>query len=123
MSGSFEDLKREWSKRLADSGFKDMDDFPKRGLCTLRENYEIDERRIRPEAQEEYFHNFIEIVNNERTKYKHEVHEFILKLFITGIGIGKIVEALDERGTPRYRGTVRNIIRKYGMEWNILRKR
>lgn len=113
-------LRDEWYKKLRDSGFNDIEDASE----DLRANRKIkssfhgrtpSQRR----CKEEYFLRMSQTFANPETKFRNEIDRLILKRYLEGALIRQIVDELEGLGTPKERKTIRILIRRYEMAWNV----
>lgn len=115
------ELQLHWYKLLECEGFKDAEYFDGKEFVLKQTTSKCYARALQYNhlATEEYFRLINELVNNPETIFKTEVDRIVLLQHSKGAKIKQIVDFLKELGTPRHRHSVRFIIRKYEMLWNI----
>jgi hypothetical protein len=107
----FKQLQTEWYRKLADSGFRDVERSGRVGPSpTTSEEILI---------RETYYSRLNEAIYDEQTEFRNEIDKHILTRHAEGAAINTIVNELREFGTPRQRKAIRFIIRKYVMNWGI----
>lgn len=117
----FRSLQKYWYKILEDSGFKDIEKLVN-GCLVLKEIaphsfWYMDSFEC--QMREEYYRTLVGKTQDENTVYRNDIDKKIMHMFADGIRIGAIVNTLKRDGTPRDRYSVRIIIRRYEMAWNI----
>lgn len=119
----FRALQEHWYEILEDSGFKDIEKITngelvlRRSSSTIYSTYKSD--NFNKAMKEEYFRIMSQISQDIETKFKNEVHKYILFRYCEGSRIKEIVIELKARGTPRTRDSVRYIIRRYENRWGV----
>lgn len=117
----FRKLQQHWYQKLAERGFKDIERL--RGeeyvlIQTAAYCYrEVD--AFERQMKEAYYRMMGQIVNDESTYFRNDVHKYILLRHAEGAKVKAITEELEKMGTPRHRHSVRFIIRTYEMEWGV----
>lgn len=122
------DLQKKWYKILADSGFEDIEEF-RGGELVLKQScvknlWQKDSFDF--EMNQDYFMHLSHIVNDENTVFRNFIDRIILQMYVEGDKIKDIVHKLSKTGIPflrrkfrRNRASVRFIIRRYEVKWNI----
>ena len=113
-------LQEEWYKKLKDSGFKDIEDASE----DLRANRKIKgsfhgRTAVQRKCKEEYFLRMSQIFAHPETVFRNDLEKFVLKRYLEGALIRHIVDELLCLGTPKERKTIRIMIRRYEMDWNV----
>ncbi len=103
----FKKLQKLWYKRLEESGFKDIEKLEDKPVYDP------------PYLTKEYYELIYQAVQDEKTVFRNNIHKYILTRHSEGAQIKAIVRELLGQGTPRDRKSIRIIIRKYEMAWNI----
>lgn len=118
----FVNLQKRWYKKLADSGFKDIEN-PMTGDLSSKEAQRNYRRDKMPQdlrvAQADYFFILSQLAFNDDTFFRNDAERYILMRYSEGTRICDIVKELIERQTPRERKTIRFIIRRYEMAWGL----
>lgn len=114
----FKTLQEYWEYKLAESGFKDIERCNKDNYYMVPRVYQ-NVNTIQKEAKETYFARVTQAIEDDQTLFKNEADKFIMLSHAKGLKIKDIVSELSLRGTPRERKSVRIIIRRYIMMWNI----
>lgn len=118
-SPTFKSLQRTWYRRLEADGFQDAEEMIGSELM-LRQSAthpyrHTDELGI--ETKEAYY-NFLSQQASE-FQFHNDIDRVILTMFAEGAKIKRISEALEKRGQPRCRWTIRYRIRAYEMKWGL----
>lgn len=116
-SPGFKKLLEEWNRRLADSGFKDVEEL-KGGQLVLKKTgtmirYEQSSDVVR-EARVEYYRIVSRHVAN--THFSNEIDRMILTLYCEGLSQVDIKERLPKR---MHRATIYKRLYKYLRLWGI----
>ncbi len=121
----YKNLQEQWYSKLAESGFVDIELHKDNRLVfmgvLLGEDFlgiEFDDAQV-VQAKQIYFTLLSERTQDERTTFKSLVDRHILQRHAEGALVKTIVEELLALGTPRDRKSVRIIIRRYEVEWDI----
>lgn len=121
----FKKLQREWYQKLADLGFKDIEEFKGEELV-LKESYNDCFRPNRHNKsefdrsmQEEYFRCLAHKAFDETTVYRNEIDKHILIRYSEGAKIKTIITELSVLKKPLRRNTIRFIIKRYEMAWGL----
>lgn len=126
-SDGFHKLQKYWYRRLAQSGFKDIED-DNQVLASDLCNHEIMfneeeetcyENKIEAESQDIYYRRLSEAINDPSVTFKNEAHWYIMTRHAEGAMIEEIVRELIALGMRRERKSIRFIIRRYEMKWKI----
>lgn len=115
----FDKLQKYWYKRLEEGGFKDIEtskeinnyDYFIQGYRNLND--------ISKYTKAHYYSLLTQHVNSGDTIFRNLIDKHILTRFSEGAKINTIVKELKDRGMSRDRYSVRVIIRRYEMIWNI----
>lgn len=110
------ELQKLWYKILEDSGFVDIEKLIN-GRLVLKQNAAHNLWEQDPldcELEREYFRLVSHKVNDEATIFRNESDRMILQMHADGLKIKDITAVVF-----RDRKTVRHIIRRYEMAWNI----
>lgn len=108
----FEALKRDWYSKLKETGFKDIEETQGPVVPSHVRYYSL---------TDDYYISISKFVNAEDTVFKSELEKFVMLRHSEGAKKADIVRELTERGTPRYKESIRFIIRRYEMKWGIRR--
>jgi hypothetical protein len=117
----FRKLQREWYQKLADLGFKDVEQLRGNELVLKQ----LDSQRYQAvseferETKEEYFRCMSQIAQDDQTFYKSPVDKLILIKHCEGAKIKTIMHELSKIGEHRNRASIRFIIRRYEMAWGM----
>lgn len=119
----FKALQRQWYKILEDSGFEDIEKVVGDELV-LKQNashgFLITERNLlQQQAMTEYFRLMSQKVNDEYTVFNCKEDAIILEMHCLGARVIDIINTLKSNGMYRNRNTIRYIIRRYEVNWNI----
>ncbi len=115
------ELQKHWYKVLERSAFKDIEKMVG-GEFVLKQTaahhlWDVDQ--FDREMDEEYFRIIFQIANDEATIYRNEIDKIIMVMHSDGSKIKDIIKTLENYGYTRRRNSIRIIIRRYEMEWNI----
>lgn len=121
--GKLKELQKHWYRKLEESGFKDIEKLVN-GELVLKQDaphsfWYMDSFEIK--MREEYHWAISYKINDETTTFKNKIDKLILQMHAAGSKIKDIVSSLISNGEKRNRASVRYIIRRYEMEWNIKR--
>lgn len=119
--GKLRELQKHWYKILEESGFEDIERVV--GGELVLKQYAAhnlwDSHPLDREMEEEYFRIVSHHTNDETTAFRNQVDKMILQMYSDGVKIKDIVQSLETNGVPRNRASVRYIIRRYEVAWNI----
>jgi hypothetical protein len=121
MTQTLRELQKQWYKILEDSGFKDIEKLV-RGELVLKQVaehsgwYKDDFTR---EMHREYFQTITFHAYDEATVYRNETDKIIMQMHADGAKITEIMRALNAITKSPCRRSIRVIIRRYEMDWNI----
>lgn len=117
----FKSLQKHWYDLLRLSGFEDIEKLVG-GELVLRQtaNHQLrDVNQLDKEIREEYFTIIFHKINDEKTVFRNEVDRIIMQEHAEGAMIREIMRTLSIIGESRSRASVRYIIRRYEVAWNI----
>lgn len=120
----FRSLQKYWYDILRVSGFKDVERLVDGEPVLYHfEAHEFSSRReidkFDFEMDQEYYRALLHVSNDETTKYKNDVDKIIMRMHAEGAKIRDIIHSLLTYGETRNRASIRYIIRRYEMAWNI----
>lgn len=69
--------------------------------------------------REQYFRLLGHRVHDEKTVFRDEIDKFIMTRYADGARIKTIVEELETKGAGKDRKSIRILIRRYEMQWDI----
>jgi len=119
--GKLRELQKHWYKILEDSGFKDIEELVN-GKMVLKQTSDHSgwyKDQFNREMQEEYFRVIWHHAHDETVEFRNDVDKLILQMYANGSKIVDILRTLEEMGERRERKTVRIIIRRYEVAWDI----
>lgn len=115
----FKKLQQYWYKRLEQEGFKDIE---KAQEIAHEQNFLKEYQSLNSiyrHTKEDYFRLLNQAIHDENTQFRNHIDKYILTRYAEGARIKTIVQELLNLGMSRDRYSVRIIIRKYEMAWNI----
>ncbi len=121
LGGKFKELQKYWYSLLEQSGFKDIEKLVD-GNLVLKTTSTIKHQRIDAfdcHMDAEYFRCLFHKINDKETTYRNEVDRVVMQMHAEGYKIKDIIDALKNMDVLRSRASVRFIIRKYEMLWEI----
>lgn len=137
----FKKLQQYWYERLEQDGFIDIEKDEDRLLKyqydlsksirdahnTLTPNLTVnmtrdsyrDTRDLKINTKTEYFAAIRAMIGDEKTVFRNEIDRYILRRHSEGAMIKDICEELLIQNIKKDRKTIRIMIRRYEMKWNI----
>lgn len=117
----FKKLQKEWYQRLSDQGFDDIEKIRNDHVVLIKSSsYSYrDMDAICREAKEQYFILLEQKSKDVSTQFRNDIDKHIMIRHSEGAHINTIVRELDALQMPRERKSIRIIIRRYEMAWNI----
>lgn len=115
----FKTLKARWDKKLADSGFRDAEEF-RNGEVVLKQqasNVYRGADEITREAKLEYFLQVSTYIH--QTKFRTKIEEFILLQYADGKTRQETINALKKKGVKRTRQTLWRVLNRYLKQWGM----
>ncbi len=117
----FRKLRAYWYEKLAEIGFEDIEELKGDDLV-LKEPCRARFRNNTPFSalmKQEYFNCMAQRAFDPETIYKSETDKIVLTRHCEGAKIKTILEELMSLGITKHRHSVRCIIRRYEMAWDI----
>lgn len=117
----FKSLQKYWYDILKVSGFEDIEKLVGGELVLKQgaDHHLWNVNQLDKEMREEYFTIITHKVNDEETVFRNEVDRIVMQGHAMGAMIRDIIHTLNTHGETRSRASVRYIIRRYEMAWNI----
>lgn len=117
----FEELRKAWYKRLADTGFKDIETFDGQNVPIVKrqDHFFMHTNNDVITSKREYYTLITHNVNDLNTRFKNEVDKYVLSRHAEGARISVIVNELKMQGNSRTRKSVSMIIQRYERRWKI----
>jgi hypothetical protein len=118
-SKEFKELEKKWEEKLEHEGLPDIEKTlgQNRALKQHSSNVYRQMEETRREAKELYFRQLGMAIHQAR--FDTEIDRIVMNLKAEGATIVEICRFLRSAGSPRYRRTIRLIVRKYEDRWGI----
>lgn len=118
----FKKLQQHWYQVLADHGFEDIEQI-KNGRLTLTpiadRFYEKTRDAFWREDRESYFRVLGQLVHDQDTFFRSDTDRLIMTRYAEGSTVKAITEELALFGVSRHRHSIRFVIRRYEVKWQI----
>jgi ABC-type uncharacterized transport system ATPase subunit len=118
----FSKLQKHWYQRLADTGFKDVEELKDGKLILTEEIGQYHYRKtdaFRILMKEEYFRAICQMVQDIDTRFRNSIDKYILSRYSEGAKIKTIMVELSTQGCQLRRNSIRFIIRRYEVQWGL----
>jgi hypothetical protein len=110
----FKKLQKQWYEKLKETGFKDIES---QGQTSTHGSPKLNE--VLKKTLEDYWTLIRHKVCDDLTTYRNEIDKYVLNRYAEGAKLTIIARELKNKKTPRHRQTIRDIIRRYEMIWQI----
>lgn len=122
-SKEFQKLNEEWEQKLAESGFKDIEEQVGKDRLLIRNSglphRDEEEPGLCMMARQEYFLLLAELFQAEK-EFKDESDRLIMERAAEGKTIADTSKELKQLGLPKHnRDTIRYVRRRYEHKWEI----
>lgn len=115
---TFKKLQHEWYRRLAESGFEDIETLNKSNKLAMKRFKEI--LPIEIESNSEYYRCIGHHLNDPDTVFLTEEDRLIMTMHGDGAKLVEIIKGLKARSLHRNRMAIRFIIRRYEVKWRLM---